>query len=364
MRSGFLAYSAVLILLTLALLEFYLLPLQLGMPRELALLGFAAPPGQAIDGQRINNAGFSGEQPTLTAQPKELRLLILGASNMFNRHLGDTVQQALAASQSSLKVKVTNAALRSHTSRADLLKWRHLSRYHWDYVLIYNGINDLWANHVAAEKFAEDYRHLSPWYRRNSWLDHSLIARLVYNRVYQWRDCGVDPVFPQKETMNAANDTAMVTYRDNLQQLLTEIRAAGAVPLLATQAYHLPENYSRRAFLDGELDYVNPDNYDRRDVFNRGEPAYVRAGLQQQNQLVRQLAAELGVSLFDVDKQMTGQAQWFGDVCHFNADGVRYFSEQLALNWPAFAATVESRAARAPSQVAHRIPSATVETAD
>ena len=44
-----------------------------------------------------------------------------------------------------------------HTSRASVIKYDFLSKYRFDVVLIYEGINDLWANHVTPERFRDDY---------------------------------------------------------------------------------------------------------------------------------------------------------------------------------------------------------------
>jgi hypothetical protein len=104
----------------------------------------------------------------------------------------------------------------------------------------------------------------------------------------------------------------------------------GAKPVLVTFAFHLPDNYSRQAFLDKSLDYSNPDNYDSRDVYNWGPPDYVRDGLKRQNDIIRAAAAENAVLLIDIDRDMSGQGRWFGDVCHFNNAGVDMFTALVA----------------------------------
>jgi hypothetical protein len=45
---------------------------------------------------------------------------------------------------------------------------------------------------------------------------------------------------------------------------------------------------------------------------------------------VRELASQQQVTLLDVDMAMSGQGRWFGDVCHFNEDGVSRFAQVVA----------------------------------
>lgn len=305
--------------------EFLLLPRLHGLPRDTLLAGFAATPGDMIDGQRINRLGFTGDDISGPKAPGSIRVLLLGSSTMFNRHMADRLKAALQQ-QTGKTVELLNAGLRSHTTRADVIKLRLLQDYQWDLVLFYDGINDLWANHVLPQDFHGDYRQLDPWYRRNVLLDNSLVARYSYNLLYQrWLSPHHRFVFPKKPFINAANFASLASFRKNIEEMLAISRAAGAQPILLTFAFHLPENYSRKAFLDGQLDYSNPDNYDSRDVYNWGPPDYVREGLQQQNAILRRLAVENNVPLIDIDSSMSGHGRWFGDVCHFNDDGVDVF---------------------------------------
>jgi lysophospholipase L1-like esterase len=265
---------------------------------------------------------------------------LLGSSTLFNRHLGEHVKTALQQ-RTDKKVELLDAGIRSHTSHADVLKWQLLAQYQWDYVLFYDGINDLWANHVLPEDYRADYAHIDPWYRRNVWLDNSLLLRYGFNTGWHWlhqlnRTAGekwfpdYQFVFPKKPFVNAAQFASLTAYRLNVETLLTQIEQHQAQPVLLTFAFHLPVNYSRKAFMDNTLDYHNPDNYDKRDVFNWGPPDYVREGLQQQNTIVRQLALQHHVPLIDIDAKMSGKGFLFGDVCHFNDDGVAVFSSAVA----------------------------------
>lgn len=339
-RYAFALYCLLLSVLAVLAAEFILIPRMNALPRATLLAGFAAKPGENIDGQLINSLGFTGDAIALQKPAGTVRVLVLGSSTMFNRHMGERLKVALQQ-KTGKKIELLDAGIRSHTTRADVMKLQLLAPYQWDVVLFYNGINDLWTNHVLPENFHADYRQLDPWYRRNLVLDNSLLARYIYNTFY-WQLRAINKktgqpffpdyqfVFPKKPYINAANFASLPAFSANLEQIIAISRSIGAKPVLMTFAFHLPDNYSRQAFLDKSLDYSNPDNYDSRDVFNWGPPDYVREGLSRENAIIHDVAKKQDVTLIDVDAKMSGQGGWFGDVCHFNDAGVEMFTALVA----------------------------------
>ncbi|HSC75244.1 MAG TPA: GDSL-type esterase/lipase family protein [Pseudomonadales bacterium] len=330
-RHAFSLYCLLLSICAVFAAEFVLIPHMYSLPRATLLAGFAATPSEVIDGQTINSLGFTGDEIGLQKPADTLRVLVLGSSSMFNRHLGERLKAALQQ-KTGKKIELLDAGIRSHTTQADVVKLKMLAPYQWDIVLFYNGINDLWANHVLPEDFYDDYRQLDPWNHRNLLLDNSLLARYSYNFFYY----KVKPfaqyqfVFPKKPYINAANFSSLSVFTANLEQIVAISKSIGAKPVLMTFAFHIPGNYSRQAFLDKQLDYSNPDNYDSREVNNWGPPEYVREGLTRQNKIIRDVAEKNGVALIDVDAKMSEQGRWFGDVCHFNDAGVDVFTALVA----------------------------------
>ena len=359
-RYAFICYCSLLLLLAVLLAEFVLLPRLFGMPRAMLLLGFTATPDTMIDGQRINALGFTGDALREKKPPDTVRVLVLGSSTMFNRHMGEQLKTALQKKIPNKHIELLDVGIRSHTTQADVEKLRYFANYQWDFVLFYNGINDLWANHVLPKDFYDDYRHLDPWYRRNFLLDNSLLARHLYNTGYTWLRVinqkihfvllpDYQFVFPKKPYINAANFASLPVFERNVNTILDLSTQLGAKPILLTFAFHLPANYSRQGFLNSTLGYHNPDHYDSRDVYNWGPPAYVREGLQQQNNALRNIATQRHVALLDMDAAMSGRGAWFGDVCHFNDDGVAVFAEQVAAAVGALATPTAAQSASAPS---------------
>ena len=182
-RYAFTLYCLLLVVMAVLAAEFVLIPRMQHLPRATLLAGFAAQPAENIDGQTINALGFTGDAITLEKPADTLRVLVLGSSTMFNRHMGERLKAALQQ-KTDKKIELLDAGIRSHTTQADVVKLKLLAPYQWDVILFYNGINDLWANHVLPEDFYSDYRQLDPWNRRNLFLDNSLLARYSYNFLY------------------------------------------------------------------------------------------------------------------------------------------------------------------------------------
>lgn len=331
-------YGAI-VLATLLAAEFLVLPAIGKLPRETLLMRFAATPGSVIDGQTINAIGFTGSDISHPKPEGTTRVLVLGSSTMFNRHLGERLQAALQA-RSDRPIELLNASLRSHTSRSDLLKYRLLQQYEWDYLVYYNGINDLWANHVPPEHYQHDYSHISGWYREGRLINHSLVLRYAYLAVRPlmemldaWLGTNRYPhtkiIFPNKGSMNLANFTSIRDFESNLQDIIAIARQHHTKVLLSTFAYAIPENYSRKAFMANELGFVNPDNYDKRDISNWGNPAYLREGLDKTNEIIRAIGQQPGITLLDSQQLFGESTHLFGDVCHFNDDGVDAFIQAV-----------------------------------
>ncbi|MEQ9449979.1 MAG: GDSL-type esterase/lipase family protein [Pseudomonadales bacterium] len=313
-------------LLCLLLVEFTILPVWAtgGLHRDLALLGFYATPNSTVGDTPINADGFTGtELSALEASTEEINVLTLGGSTLFNRRMTERMlsnwQQMHGANWT-----VTGGALRTHTTRASLIKYQEIfSHYDFDYVVIYHGVNDLWTNNVPAADFRTDYSHMQPWYKRNILLENSLVARYLYNGYY--RGTGVFP----RDNINAADFASNATFESNLQELIAAIRANGATPILMSFAWHIPENYSLDGFKAYEVGYNNPTHYDECPVELWGTTSYVRAGLNLHNQTLRKLARNTQTHLIDLDSYLSGNIENFGDVVHLSDIGTDRLVERV-----------------------------------
>lgn len=318
------AFVLICLALLLAVAEYAATPLvyrQQQIPgRDLALLGFLALPNSKVDDTLINSQGFTGNVILdASRSTNSIRILTLGGSAFFNRRMTERLSAHLA-NATPRKVEVVGGALRTHTSRSSVIKYRYFRKFKFDYVVVYDGINDLWANNVQPPDYRSDYSHIVPWNRRNLLLDHSLLARYVYNNVI-WKKPDFAP--------NGANFRADVDFENNLRTLVRMIKNDKATPLLMTIAWHIPPDYSMEKFWANTLTYHNPTDYDKTEVELWGHPSVVHEGLNRLNTIIRRVAAEETVPLLDQEGLLRGKARYFGDVCHMNEEGTTQFIENI-----------------------------------
>ena len=319
----YVAFLAALLAITLAAAEFVVLPWRYRpVPRAIQLCGFHAPPNTLVDDTEINALGFTGDNISPAKFSGTVRFLTLGGSAMFNRRMTERLGVRLreAASQ---PVELLGAALRGHTTVASVLKYEALADYEFDCVIIYHGINDLFANNVPASTYRPDYSQIDPWYHRGPIVDRSLLVRRISNRSAD--ESRVATAYPQPDVENGAQFASAQVFEASLRRIIETAQGRREVPVLVTFAWAIPPNYSRDAFDEVTLGYNNREYYDPCPVETWGSPAYVAEGIQRHNAITRRLAAEYGVPLLDQEALMGKDLQWYGDVCHFSEPGTERF---------------------------------------
>jgi len=326
------------ILFALILLEFVggsiLLKLTNNPPRTQTLINFTAEPNSTVDNVVINDHGFTGDSFAKQKSPNTLRVLTLGGSVLFNDNITQELKERLQEI-SPHKLEVEGAALRSHSTASSVIKFKQFFKdYNVDYVLIYHGINDLWMNHVAKEDFKNDYSHYLSAYKRNAFLDNSVIARVTYSATHNQ-----SPPYVH----NGADFATEKTFADNLNALLSSIQDAEATPVLMTFAWHIPEGYSKENFESGTAGYNSDTGNEYKDLWPVeiwGEVNYVKEGLQRHNAVIRQIAHSRQIPLIDQEQLLSSNIDNFGDVCHLNSQGRKQFilnvSHYLQQHFPEF----------------------------
>jgi len=322
LASAYFIYVLLLVIGFMALAEFVVIPKLIKIPRDIYLMGFAATPNTVLDDTPINSLGFTGDAIQSTEKaPGSIRILTLGGSAFFNRNMTNRLKSKLS-NICDKKVEILGAALRAHSTMSSILKYKLLSKYNFDIVLIYHGINDLWMNHVSAKDFKEDYSHFDPWYKRNLCLNHSIICRVIYNKLIYRK--------PAKEVRKTFIDVpGEKVFGENLTDLINAIESHGSVPILMTFAWSIPTDYSRELFESNSLGYNNPTNYDRWPVELWGPVPYVSEGLKTYNRIIRELARKYNLFLIDQEKLMGKDLYYFGDVCHMSEPGTEKFIDNI-----------------------------------
>lgn len=331
-RSCYLIYISIVTFVILIAFEYVILPWHFNLPRDLALIGFTAEPNIVVDDTPINSIGFSGDVIDLENDPGKIRILTLGGSSMFNRRMAERLKKSLN-SVSDRPVEILGAALRTHTSMSSLIKYSALSKYTFDYVIIYHSINDLFVNHVEPGYFKDDYSHMLPWYKRNILLDNSLIARIIYNNFIWGRGIfggkKIWYIYPERNTENKMNFISEQLFKRNITMLVEEVRKNGGTPILMTFAWSIPDTYSLDNMINGTLAYNNPAKYDQQPVELWGSIEYVREGLQRHNRVIRQISRENNILLLDQENLIGKNLHWFGDICHLSEEGTDKFIDNI-----------------------------------
>jgi transposase len=235
-------------------------------------------------------------------------------------------------------VRVFNLAYSAHNSRDSMLKYRWLADQRFDLVIVYDGINDTRMNNAPPEIFRDDYSHCH-WYRCVNRLDeHPVIcqAALPFTLLFVAERCaegaGLVQYMPRHEpapawTKHGKDVRTRATLQRNLGEIIATARQKRARMVMMTFSYHIPANYSREAFVAGKLDYSNPNLCP---VELSGEPAHVIEALRQQNNAVRELAAQNPDVVF-VDQEhllVRGRIN-FDDCCHLTPAGCTQFAANI-----------------------------------
>ena len=260
----------------------------------------------------------------------DYRILLLGGSVPHEDFgsIGQRLRERLTQATGRF-VRVDNMASLGHTTRDSLVKYRHLDGHNYDLVMVYHGINDFRTNNVPLHRFRDDYGHYA-WYgllnseertRGNAVTILPFAGRLAWLKwqVAQGKGEFRPTAMPHASLVQYGRDVkSREPFRKNLEAIAALAKERAARTMLMTFAYYQPEDYTHQKFVGKQLDYT------LHSVATQlwGAPEYVIAGIEQHNDVVRGLAAELGGTLFvDQEALIADGAVNFNDVCHLTEQG-------------------------------------------
>jgi len=251
-----------------------------------------------------------------------LDILLLGGSVM--EQTGPYFEEYFAE-RSDLDAAVSMVARAAHNSRDSALKYTQIADKPFDFVLVYNGINDVPMNYIPPERFDLGYRHCS-WF-------HSLERRLAIGRIHL-KDAIRDTV--ERYAVRSRPDEDMLPYgatiktppalKRNLEQIVELARQAGSTPVLMTFGHYIEPGYDRESYLAGEYNYG--EGQFGMAVEDWGLPEHVPAIMAAQNEAIRELAAEKNVLLIEQAELITGRDNYC-DVCHLSYVGCELFVKNV-----------------------------------
>ena len=251
----------------------------------------------------FNSWGGVGAEPE--SAKRRVRVLCYGGSSTFDDKWPGHLRRMLGE-----RYEVLNMAQNGATTADTLVKLSLLDQdLRPDYVLLYEGINDLESSYAVG--FRSDYshrrRHIGAYpypilKRLPRWLDYSSAFTLL-----KWKLIGARGDLHDHYTRPfgvydyQAGPFGLQTYRRNLMTIHAVAKAVGARLVLGTAQYHKAgaERTLGRDFADGW-----------------------EKGIATENGIVRELAkADRSILLADVERSFQPSDQTLVDFCHLTDAG-------------------------------------------
>jgi lysophospholipase L1-like esterase len=305
-------------------------------PRRYAAVTQIEPGLPGMDGRHsftTNAYGFRGDSLAVPKPPREYRVFVVGGSTAECFYLDDAddmsrvAQNALAADTTRV-VKVYNVGL-SGTASDDHVAMiaQRLVHLEPDAVVVFAGVNDLRRSIQDFDYLHyTSYRAASPPLYRRVLLKSQIVRRVVYFRrrvdpdpeqVLEARTLKSDyarKVALQQSTpvTSAPVRVDTTSYRTNLRTMAGIARANGFALVFVTH----PSSWNSQ---------VDPSIREHHWMCVYDGVAYredaMDAGLEQLNDVMRAVAVEDSVPLFDLARETPKSSEYFYDDCHFNRRG-------------------------------------------
>lgn len=299
-----------------------------------------------------NSIGLRGEDPPADLASR-LSIVTVGGSTTENYYLSDdktwtaVLGERLAASYPA--IWINNAGLAGHSTTAHLLLLDdYLSKLHPDVIVFYFGINDLIKDGLGKgdigrleKSVLRENNNVRPILERLS--DFSELANLGANlyRRLQALQAGaapfslnlegrinveniVEPKPDETEQILSELNGAFDRYRARVVHLMETARKIGAHPVLMTQPLLAGEGSD--AIEGFRLDNIEQTLLGRK----VSSLAYWRL-LERYNDVLRDVAAQMGVPLIDLARDVPKRSDYFIDIMHYSVAGADYIGDRIAV---------------------------------
>ncbi len=295
------------------------------------------------------------QQQNYVYKPQQSNLLILGGSTLYADTIRFTYRETnyvinfcsvCKQEKDKLNINGLSLAYPANTIMDCLYEYRFVGDKKFDYVLLYNGINDTRANNIATEKFNSSYRHIEFYDDLAIYERHPEINIMVFPFVVDWTAHVLskklfNPDYLPKENLHTLRTaegrkeflqyggeikTAPV-FKKTLEEIKNTADARKQKLILSSLAWYQPVDYTYENFTAKKFDYVQ--SLFPTELY--GEPDNVIKGINLHNQIMREFAsAHPDVVFVDAEKLIPKEGRYFNDICHFSDEGCAIFADSIA----------------------------------
>jgi lysophospholipase L1-like esterase len=332
------------------------------MPNLFDMLGRAKPPLDRLDGpgmyyahphsayalkpnyrrgnfEKINSLGFRGEEITLKKPPGVYRIVAIGGSTTFGVYLPHNetypyfLQRKLREDFNTPTIEVVNAGLTGSTTAESLHRlFTQVLPIQPDMVIIYHGYNDLFPR--VFDNYQNDYYHFRKSDPNNPpGLSRFLVWRLALRALNPMAfvgDYDLTSIIWQIKNLSDSDSVRMENFytsdagafEQNLEFIVTTLRANSVQPVLATFAIH-PDTVHWN-------DYIPPYLWEE--------------GIRQNNDAINRVAEKYNVPLVPFAERTFGlpkQNPWRKTQACCYSDSIHMTTEGNILKAEIFAETIE-----------------------
>lgn len=290
-----------------------------------------------------NNMGYRGDSLIMNKPKNEFRIFMIGGSTTECLYIDDSksIERILqtnlqAQTKEPLIYKVYNAGKSGDNSLDHISMLAHrIMHLNPDLIIVFAGINDF-----RSTVSKGIYKHIYPRKKSKSSGNELLEASkdLVLNlqigrRLYNiFKNNSIEEISFDTNIRKSANHVKTLKYSNSIPSYSVKPYQTN----LSSISGICKKNNTKLMFMTQAVTWNN-NNKDLKDLFwllftnnTRYNEKAMYKGLEDFNTTMRKVSKSQNIDLFDLDKTIPKNSQYFYDDCHFNIKGVAFAGERLA----------------------------------
>jgi lysophospholipase L1-like esterase len=277
---------------------------------------------------KYNSFGLRGDE--IIPLKNGYRILCIGGSTTYTACVQDYKKSYPSLLEKELKkffpdIEVLNAGISGYTTYESLIRYITKLQYlRPDLVIVYHSTNDIWGNRrVKPELFKSDasnYRKLfgMEYYNNILWFaeDYLLSLRIIMKMLGKYEFSIFNLTTQQKNMVNQPQKKLLKLngfeyYESNLEDFILLTTSKNIKIIIPTFAY------CSKYFLPSQKEFL-------------------KNGYIEQNEVIKNLCKKYKLKIFDFNKKMSENEEYWQDIVHVNEKGsllkAKIFAEFLLKN--------------------------------